>query len=403
MIRILKYFILFYFGSISFAFALLPEEVLVLANKNAAKSEGIAKYYMEKRNIPQKNLLTLWITDRETCTRKDYETKVIPPIRRFLEKNKNIRCIVSVYGLPLKISPPELKKEEQEQLEKFNGKKRYIEQLLKKNKSNIEIKNELSKINREIQNYKRRLDRAASFDSELFLVKKDDYDLKMWIPNPYFIKFTNKELFVKKEEVLMVSRIDGPDSESCKRIVDDSIFAEKKGLKGKAYFDARWEYPGDKKVEGYGFYDKSIHEAHKFIKKNKIMETVLNDEQELFKEGECPETAIYCGWYSLANYIDSFSWERGSVGYHIASSECSTLKNPNSNVWCKKMIENGIAATIGPVGEPYVQSFPVPEVFFAYLLTSGLSLGESYLVSLPYISWKMVLVGDPLYRINLKK
>jgi hypothetical protein len=31
-----------------------------------------------------------------------------------------------------------------------------------------------------------------------------------------------------------------------------------------------------------------------------------------------------------------------------------------------------------------------------------LTLAESYLVSLPYLSWKMVLVGDPLYRVNIK-
>ncbi|MGE4519396.1 MAG: TIGR03790 family protein, partial [Desulfobacteraceae bacterium] len=363
----------------------------------------ISKYYMEKRNIPEKNLLTLWITDKETCSSEDYEKKVVPPVRRFLEKNKNIRCIVSVYGLPLKISPPELKKEEQEKLENLNGRKRYIEKILEKNKGNVQIKKELRKINKEIQSYKRRLDRSASFDSELFLVKKENYELKMWIPNPYFIEFSNKNLFVKKEEVLMVSRIDGPDAESCKRIIDDSLFAEKNGLKGKAYFDARWKYPDDKKVKGYGVYDKSIHDARKFIDNYKIMETVLNDEQELFKKGECPDTAIYCGWYSHGNYIDAFSWSRGSVGYHIASSECVTLTNPNSNVWCKKMIDNGIAATIGPVGEPYVQSFPVPEVFFAYLLKGGLSLAESYLLSVPYISWKMVLVGDPMYRLNIKK
>jgi uncharacterized protein (TIGR03790 family) len=395
--------VLFFTGIISDCFALLPEEVLVLANKNAARSEGIAKYYMEKRNIPEKNLLTLWITDKENCPREEYEKKVIPPVRRFLEKNKNIRCIVTVYGLPLRILPPELKDSEAAEIEKIKKIKTNLEQQLERDKKNSEIKNEVQKINDRLLNFKRRIDRTSSFDSELFLVKKEKYELKMWLPNPYFIEFTNKNLFVKKEDVLMVSRIDGPNSESCKRIIDDSIFAEKNGLKGKAYFDARWKYPEDKKVKGYGVYDKSIHNARRFIEKNKIMDSVLNDEQELFKEGECPDTAVYCGWYSHGNYIDSFIWEKGSVGYHIASSECITLKSPKTNVWCKKMIDNGIAATIGPVGEPYVQSFPVPEVFFAYLLKSGLSLGESYLVSLPYISWKMVLIGDPMYRINLKK
>jgi hypothetical protein len=62
------------------------------------------------------------------------------------------------------------------------------------------------------------------------------------------------------------------------------------------------------------------------------------------------------------------------------------------------MLEKGVAATIGPVYEPYVQGFPVPHVFFGELLEGYMSLGESYLVSLPYLSWQMVLVGDPLYQ-----
>ena len=48
----------------------------------------------------------------------------------------------------------------------------------------------------------------------------------------------------------------------------------------------------------------------------------------------------------------------------IASSECATLKQKGSQVWCKRMLEEGAAAVIGPVDEPYVQAFPVPEVFF---------------------------------------
>ncbi|MDY0360345.1 MAG: TIGR03790 family protein [Desulforegulaceae bacterium] len=400
MLKTALYSVFFFIGTALHVFALAPEEVMVLANRNASKSKGIAKYYMEKRNIPEKNLLLLWITDKETCSREDYEKKVIVPVRRFLGKNKKIRCIVTIYGLPIRIAAPELTEDELFEIEKMNEKKTNFAKIYEKNK-NSEIKKELNKIDRQLMNFKRKLDKTASFDSELFLVKKDNYDLKMWIPNPFFIEFTNKEIFVKKEEVLMVSRIDGPDGDTCKRIIDDSLFAEKNGLKGKAYFDARWKYPENKKVKGYGLYDKSIHDAFRFVKKNNIMETVLNDTGDLFNEGECLDAAIYCGWYSHGNYIDSFSWTRGSVGYHIASSECVTLKNPNSNVWCKKMLDKGIAATIGPVGEPYVQSFPVPEFFFAYFLKSRFTLAEAYLLSIPYISWKMVLVGDPLYKFNI--
>jgi uncharacterized protein (TIGR03790 family) len=73
------------------------------------------------------------------------------------------------------------------------------------------------------------------------------------------------------------------------------------------------------------------------------------------------------------------------------------LRKAGSTVWCKKMLEKGVAATLGPVAEPYLQSFPAPEVFFGSLL-DGSTLMESYMVSNPCWSWQMVLIGDPLYR-----
>lgn len=198
----------------------------------------------------------------------------------------------------------------------------------------------------------------------------------------------------------MTSRLDGPSAKIVRRIIDDSIEAERDGIFGTAYFDARWKDPGKKKLSGYAFYDRSIHKAAQFH--SKILPVVLNDTQDLFQPGDCPNAVLYCGWYSLAKYIDAFQWAKGSVGYHIASNEAVTLRRKNSQVWCKRMLDNGIAATIGPTGEPYVQAFPVPEIFFNFLTEGYLTLAESYMVSLPFLSWKMVLIGDPLYRMNIK-
>jgi uncharacterized protein (TIGR03790 family) len=74
-------------------------------------------------------------------------------------------------------------------------------------------------------------------------------------------------------------------------------------------------------------------------------------------------------------------------------------------VWCKRILEEGAAATIGPTSEPYLQAFPVPEIFFAALLDGRLTLAECYGISKPFWSWQMVLIGDPLYRpfVNAKK
>ena len=66
------------------ALALAPEEVLVVANRNAARSIGLAKYYMQRRGIPEDRLVAVWVTDAETCTREAYDKKVVPPIRRWL-------------------------------------------------------------------------------------------------------------------------------------------------------------------------------------------------------------------------------------------------------------------------------------------------------------------------------
>jgi uncharacterized protein (TIGR03790 family) len=134
------------------------------------------------------------------------------------------------------------------------------------------------------------------------------------------------------------------------------------------------------------------------MKQQTDIEVVVDDKPGLFQAGQCPEAALYCGWYSLGKYVDAFDWSPGAVGYHLASSEAATLHDANSQVWCKRMLEDGVAATIGPVYEPYLFAFPRPEEFFALLLRGELTLVECYYRTQPLNSWMMVLVGDPLYR-----
>ncbi|MBW1797921.1 MAG: TIGR03790 family protein, partial [Deltaproteobacteria bacterium] len=106
--------------------ALEPHEIVVLANRNASRSVGLAKYYMEKRGIPEDHLIQLRITDKEWCEREDYEKKVVEPLRNFL-KDKDpmgvIRCILVMYGLPLKLEPPEISKEEKRELNRLETRK----------------------------------------------------------------------------------------------------------------------------------------------------------------------------------------------------------------------------------------------------------------------------------------
>jgi uncharacterized protein (TIGR03790 family) len=409
--RAILFFLCFsavYSGSVGLGYALDAEQILVIANKKAWGSVGLAKYYMEKRAIPKKHLLQLRVSNKEGCSREEYDREVVPRVREFLQKNDplgNIRCLVTLYGLPLKISPPEMTKEEKRGVEKLGKKKSGIGEELKalpkeEKERRKRLESDLEEIRKRI-NIITKTDYRSAFDSELALVRVENYPLPGWVPNPNFVGFKNKKLEIPADKVLMVSRLDGPNEEIVKRIINDSVEVEKEDLKGKAYFDARWPKPSrekESKVEGYAFYDLSIHLAAERVEKSDRMPVVLDDKEELFKEGACPDAALYCGWYSLARYVDAFSWKRGAVGYHIASSECETLKSKDSQVWCKRMLEKGVAATLGPVSEPYVQAFPIPEAFFGLLLHGRLTLAECYALSLPFLSWQMVLIGDPLYR-----
>ncbi len=259
----------------------------------------------------------------------------------------------------------------------------------------------------------KRNERGASFDSELSLVYwPDGYELLRWQPNYLRGAYDSSQLR-KAFPTLMVARLDGPDLKTAKRLIDDAIAVEKAGgLTGRAYIDAR----GLTTLEGpplepgsYPDYDRALLVTAKGLENLKDeadesrFEVVLNDEPELFAPGQCPDAALYCGWYSLAKYVDAFEWKRGAIAYHLASAEANTLKEVDSQAWCKKLLEDGVAATIGPVNEPYLVAFPRPNEFFALLVQGELPLVEVYYRTKPFNSWMMTLIGDPLYRPYAKQ
>ena len=388
--------------------ALAPDQVFVVANKMAWNSVDLAKYYMKVRNIPADNLIQLKTTSDEICSREDYDKSIASPVRAFLEKNdpagNRFHCLVTMYGVPLRVLAPKLTSKEQEELLGLQKQLEYIRGQIKKEGREQgdgglkSLREEETRVTKEIDRVGK-VFQGASVDSELALVREDHYSLDGWLPNKYYLGYRGKEIKNMPGKAMLVSRLDGPSEKIVRRIIDDSLIAEKEGLKGKAYFDARYSDPGDKEVSGSSaVYDRAIHSAAHLVEKNGRMPVVVDSQERLFQPGECPDAALYCGWYSYGHYIDAFTWVRGAVGYHIASAECTTLKSQGSQVWCKMMLEKGAAATIGPVSEPYLQAFPIPEVFFGLLIDGRLTLAECYALSNPFWSWQMVLIGDPLYR-----
>ena len=251
----------------STSLGLNADEVLVIANGNYPHSVELARYYMEKRNIPADNILILSLSKSERCSRQEYEKKVALPIRNYLKKKDPygllIRCLVTVYGVPLAVLPPEPSAGERAELLKLQGMQRALTFKIRNSKESDDkarkaLREELERTEKRIQALSRS-DAGASLDSELALVVNEEYPLEGRLPNPLFLGFRGGQIEHMPERVLMVSRLDGPSAKIVRRIIDDSVKVEKEGLRGTAYFDARWPDPGDKEVKSYAFYDKSIH------------------------------------------------------------------------------------------------------------------------------------------------
>jgi uncharacterized protein (TIGR03790 family) len=387
------------------ASALAPNEILVVVNSRVAVSRELAAHYMKLRGVPQSNLVKVRATTAEDIRRREYEADIAAPVRarlQALEPKTPIRCLLLIFGLPLRILPPEPAPNEIKGLESLGLKKKTaLAEIARLSANGASVPEDLKKQIAELDAEAARLrksDQGASLDSELGLVLADPYPLSGWVGNPRFIGTLRALRDIENVQTMMVSRLDGPDPKTVRRMMDESVSTERAGLTGTAYFDPRWKDSADSPKDAYGFYDRSIHRAAALVKQDGRLRVAVDDSEGLFQPGQCPEAALYCGWYSLGRYIDAFSWKPGAVGFHIASSECTSLKTPGSTEWCQRMLEKGAAATIGPVDEPYVQGFPVPEIFFGLLIKGRLTLAECYAASTPVISWRMVLIGDPLYR-----
>jgi uncharacterized protein (TIGR03790 family) len=382
-------------------FALEPNEILVIANSDVEVSVQIAQYYCAKRAVPVGNILVLPLGRilRYDISRDDYEIYLAKPIRAKLSTPEfagKIKCLLTTYGVPVRVGgrgPLKDKQFELSQLEKrrqqikeslewlqYSGtantsrRKEYLEQELKRLQFDIDyiVGNQTD----------------ASVDSELSMVLFDNYELFLWQPN----RLKRGGLF-SSFGTLMVSRLDGPGEHIAFGLIDKAVEAERKGLAGIAYINS-----GYSKIRGealYVEYDRSLRETADMIRRLTTMK-VVEETTKLFAPGVCPRTAIYCGWYSLQKYVDSFDFVDGAIGYHISSLEAVNLRDPNSTQWCPAMLTHGVTATLGAVAEPYLQSFPKPDEFFSELL-DGQCLVEAYYHTAPFNSWRLLLIGDPLY------
>jgi uncharacterized protein (TIGR03790 family) len=388
----------------SSGFALEPKEVIVLVNKNVPASREVAEHYLAKRKVPKENLVLLGLPVGEDISRADYDTKLVAPLREALKDRKDAKVLLATFGVPLRVGGQILTDEEKK---KLAGQDKQIEdgrQLLANyEKSKADPKDIAAARNtlEALRQYRRVLahdESQACVDSELMLMWWKSYTLDRWIMNP--LNFRSSETYRTAARVMMTARIDGPTPEIAKRLVDDAIAVEAKGLVGVVVIDAQGigfdpKNARDANGTGYGGYDESYREMAKLFEKTDLP-VKLDNADKVIAAGSYKNVALYSGWYSHANFVDCCEYVPGAIAWHLASSEAVTLRK-DSKYWCPNLLKKGVAATIGPVAEPYTIGFPKPAEFFGFVATGEFTLVESYSRSILFCSWMTVLVGDPLY------
>lgn len=361
------------------------QQTVVVANRNVPESIDLAHYYIAARGIPEANLCLVDLPVGETMSRWYYEKRLREPLQDFLRglnlieqvrredenlgPNDNpwrtvrsqLRYIVSMYGVPLRIaeSRPFL----------------------------------VSKIARLTEAPFHR--DGAAVDSELACMLWESYPIMGYQNNPMYnlVYWTRNDHQIRP--IVMAARLDGPDPDSVRRMIDDTINAEKDGLNGRGYVDLR-----SIKDPDYILGDFWLREASERLSRAGY-DVLLDVNDGLFAaDVPMPDAVFYFGWYAEnveGPFLrDGFRFRPGAIAYHLHSASAKTLRSRN-RYWAGPLLAAGAAAVMGAVDEPYLAFTPDVQIFVDRLC-AGLTFGEAAYFSQRALSWQITVVGDPLYR-----
>jgi uncharacterized protein (TIGR03790 family) len=342
-----------------------PENVLVVTNARSPLSTSIAEYYTRKRNIPSANVCSIRTTSEEIIQRSVYDSEIAFPVMSCLQSRglaEKIHYIVTTMGVPLGID----------------------------GKGGIQG------------------DQAA-VDSELTLLyalmRGRKYNLAGAIANPFFGKrdapFTHNAY-----PIYLVTRLAAYNLNDVRAMIDRSLKAVNRG---RVVLDMR--SPDDATGDDW------LRTAAILLPPGRVVldesATVLTRQKDVIG---------FASWGSndanrKVRHL-RFEWLPGAIMTEYVSTNGRTFERPPDNFefsswsaadrlkWFKgspqslvgDYLAEGATGAAAHVFEPYLQFTPRPDHLFpAYL--SGRTLAESFYLSIPALSWKNIVIGDPLCRL----
>jgi len=361
------------------------DEVIIIANRNSRESVELAGYYAQQRGIATNRICLLDLPAGEVIARRYYENNLRGPFLKFLRDGKfiqqvmreksilqahdsgwktvssDVKFVALMYGVPLRIA------------DSRGLLDRKMAQVLGTTMARDD----------------------AAVDSELSLALFESYDVAGQVQNFFQGQVQWEDLGPAVKDLLLVTRLDGPDARVVRRMLDDAVFAERNGLWGRAYFDTR-----GLKDTSYLMGDFWLREAGQRFERDGWWVQVDSAEPVWGAGFPMENCAIYMGWYAdhcVGPFTrTNFAFARGAFAYHNHSASAKSLRT-GTNGWCGPLLAKGACCTMGATAEPYLALTPDMQVFADRWL-AGHTFAEAAYMSLPALSWQTTVIGDPLYR-----
>ena len=356
----------------------LAQRVVLLANSDDRDSVRIAEHYAAARGVPRENIVALPMARGETVSWADFIRTIWEPLEqrlvaagwidaipmhlvdaagrtKYAVSGNRISYLVVCRGVPLRV---------------LHDAALYVPHAPLTDRSIFRTN-------------------AGAVDSELSLLARPNYPINAFVSNPLYRD--DRPMPLEREQVVKVSRLDGPTPEDAMALVDHAIEAEKTGLLGRAYVDIggidrtgdQWFESVVKQLEALGF------------------DTQVDRARSTFPVGvRFDAPVLYFGWYAGKPVgpftLPDFRFPPGAIALHIHSYSAATVRSKNDN-WVGPLVARGVTATVGNVFEPYLQLTHRPDLLLR-ALARGDTWGDAVYYSLQVLSWQTMAIGDPLYR-----
>ena len=342
------------------------ENVLLIVNRNSSISQQIGEYYQRRRQIPKDNVCEIRAPDEETVSREVYREQIergvwdcLLPIP--LGERSRIRFLATTKGVPLRIAATAGGQQSD----------------------------------------------GAAVDSELALLPRlmdhEDHPVPGPLNNPFFGRY--RERFdIAKHRIFLVTRLTAFNFEDIRGMIDRCLEAANRGF-----------FVFDLSRANSGNGDQLMQAAARALPQARVR---VEDTVEVLTGAG--GVIGYASWGSndaprqTRRLRDlGFEWLPGAIATEYVSTNARTFEEPPPDwrpaPWSEKdsffadspqsltgdMIRQGASGASGHVYEPYLAGTPRPNYLFpAYY--EGRTLGESFYLAIPFLSWMNVVVGDPL-------